>query len=69
MATVGFDNLIRVPAIYGADLSSTQILDFSGSPAPAFDAAPQSHLTLTRPAIGYFLSHLAVWRWVIANDF
>ena len=31
------------------------------------DGAIKSHLTLTRPAIGCFLSHLAIWRWVIAS--
>jgi glycosyl transferase, family 25 len=35
------------------------------SPVNGIDAAPRSHLTLTRPAIGCFLSHLAIWRWVL----
>src|SRR5262249_58676425 len=27
--------------------------------------APRSHLALTRPAVGCFLSHLAIWCWLI----
>lgn len=34
-------------------------------PAGRIDEAPRSHLTLTRPAVGCFLSHLAVWRWLV----
>ena len=68
MASVGLDKLVRVPAVYGADLTSANVSDFLGRPASTIDGAPLSHLTLTRPAVGCFLSHLAVWRWVIDSN-
>ncbi len=65
MTAVGLDKLIRVPAVYGAELTAQQISDFLGTPATNIEDAPRSHLTLTRPAIGCFMSHLAIWRWTI----
>jgi glycosyl transferase, family 25 len=67
MSAVGLTKLIRVPAVEGARLSESQIAGLLRVPANDIDEAPRSHLTLTRPAIGCFLSHLAVWRWVIDN--
>jgi hypothetical protein len=67
MAAVGLDKLIRVPAIEGARLSLEALGSLLGQPVERIEAAPQSHFTLTRPAIGCFLSHLATWRWMIAN--
>src|SRR5262249_54126271 len=46
----------------------SQIAALLRVPASSIDATPRSHLTLTRPAIGCFLSHLAIWRWVIDNN-
>jgi glycosyl transferase, family 25 len=68
MADVGLDRLIRVPAVYGADLSAQTMAGFLGTSAAHIDDTPQSHLTLTRPAIGCFMSHLAVWRWMIETN-
>jgi GR25 family glycosyltransferase involved in LPS biosynthesis len=67
MSAAGLDKLIKVPAVEGARLPKAQIAGLLGAPADPIDQAPQSHLSLTRPAIGCFLSHLAVWRWMIAQ--
>lgn len=67
MAGVGLDNLIRVPAFEGASLSLEAITRLLGPKPEAIDSPPSSHLALTRPAIGCFLSHLAIWRWMIDN--
>jgi hypothetical protein len=68
MSAAGLTKLIRAPAIEGARLSDSQIAALLRSPADGIDEAPRSHLTLTRPAIGCFLSHLAVWRWVLSTN-
>jgi len=68
MAAVGLDKLIKVPAVEGARLSLEAIAPLLGQPAGLIEAAPRSHFTLTRPAVGCFLSHLAVWRWVIEKN-
>src|SRR5215831_13577189 len=68
MSAVGLTKLIRAPAVEGARLSDSQIAALLRVPASSIDATPRSHLTLTRPAIGCFLSHLAIWRWVIDNN-
>jgi glycosyl transferase family 25 len=68
MTAVGLNRLIKVPAIEGARLSPHQISALLHAPAKSIGQAPRSHLTLTPPAIGCFLSHLAIWRWTIAND-
>lgn len=67
MAAGGLDNLIKMAAVEGAKLPADAISHFVGRPAEDVDSAPRSHLALTRPAIGCFLSHLAIWRWVIAS--
>ncbi len=67
MAAIGLNKLIRVPAIEGARLSLEAIEPLLAQPAERIEAAPQSHFTLTRPAIGCFLSHIATWRWMMAN--
>ncbi len=68
MSAVGLTKLIRAPAVEGRRLSDSQIAALLRVPANGIDETPRSHLTLTRPAIGCFLSHLAVWRWVIENN-
>ena len=65
MASAGLGNLIKAPAVEGAQLSDATIARFLGRKLPCGE--PENHLSLTRPAIGCFLSHLAVWRWVIAS--
>ena len=68
MSEVGLTKLIRAPAVEGARLSDSHIAALLRSQAWAINEAPRSHLTLTRPAIGCFLSHLAIWRWVLATN-
>lgn len=68
MAAVGLDKLIKVPAVEGAKLSLADIAPLLGQPAERVEAPLQSHFTITRPAIGCFLSHLAVWTWMLANN-
>ena len=65
MSAAGLTKLIRAPAVEGVRLPDNQIAALLRSPVNGIDAAPRSHLTLTRPAIGCFLSHLAIWRWVL----
>ncbi len=65
MAAVGIDKLIRAPAIEGARVPRGQIAALLRSPADLAERAPPGHLTLTPPAVGCFLSHLAVWRWML----
>jgi len=66
MSAVGLTKIVRAPAIEGARLPPAEIAALLRSPADATDGGPLSHLTLTPPAIGCFLSHLAVWRWMLA---
>jgi glycosyl transferase, family 25 len=65
MSAIGLTKLIRVPAIEGARLPDTQIATLLGMPNHGIDKPPGSHLALTRPAIGCFLTHLAIWCWMI----
>ena len=65
LSVAGPTKLIRAPAVEGAQLSDDRITALLGVSADRLDQAPRSHLALTRPAIGCFLSHLAVWRWVL----
>src|SRR5262245_20078560 len=59
MRAVGLTKLIKAPAVDGARLSDASIAALMQLSADGIDDAPRSHLTLTRPAIGCFLSHLA----------
>lgn len=68
MSAVGLDKLVRAPAVVGAKLSDAQIASLLKVPGYDANNPPRSHLALTRPAIGCFLSHLAIWRWIIANN-
>ena len=68
MAAVGLNKLIKVPAVEGARLPPRQLSALLHVPASSIEQAPCSHLALTPPAIGCFLSHLAIWRWAIASD-
>lgn len=65
MTAIGLDKLVRAPAVIGAELPKTLIGALTRSSAEDVEAPPRSHLALTRPAVGCFLSHLAVWRWVV----
>ena len=68
MSHIGLTKLIRAPAVEGVRLPDKQVAALLRSPRDATDGAPCSHLTLTRPAIGCFLSHLAIWRWVLGTN-
>lgn len=65
MAAVGLDKLIKVPAVEGAKLSLDAISPLLAQSADLVENAPRSHYTLTRPAIGCFLSHVAIWQWMV----
>lgn len=65
MKAVGLDRLIKVPAVYGAELSLETIDALVHPSHLAIDANPDTHFAVTRPAIGCFLSHLGIWRWMI----
>jgi GR25 family glycosyltransferase involved in LPS biosynthesis len=65
MSAIGFTRLIRASAVEGAHLPDSQVAALLRRPVDATKGAPRSHFTLTPPAIGCFLSHLAVWRWVL----
>ena len=68
MTSIGFDKLIRAPAVEGARVSEILIEALMGKPPCGIDDAPDDHLRLTRPAIGCFLSHLSIWRWMLTNN-
>lgn len=68
MSSIGFDKLMRASAIEGAHLPDRLVAGLIGYSNVALDRAPGDHLRLTRPAIGCFLSHLAIWRWMLDND-
>jgi glycosyl transferase, family 25 len=65
MHAAGLTQLIKASAVDGARLTEAQIAALLGTQGKTIDEAPRSHLTLTRPAVGCFLSHLAVWCWLI----
>lgn len=67
-AAVGLTNLIKAPAVDARGLVAETVSALLGIPAEYVEAAPESHLSLTKPAIGCFLSHLAIWRWVIEEN-
>ena len=65
MHAAGLTRLVKAPAIDGLCLSEAEIAVLTGSHGTTIDLAPHSHLALTRPAVGCFLSHLAIWCWLI----
>jgi glycosyl transferase, family 25 len=68
MNGAGLTRLIKAPAIDGMDLPEAQIAALMGLDGKNIDEAPRSHLSLTRPAVGCFLSHLAIWRRLIDEN-
>jgi GR25 family glycosyltransferase involved in LPS biosynthesis len=64
MAAVGIDKITRMPAVDGRKLPAGRIGTLL-CPSVECGEAPRSHLSLTPPAVGCFLSHLAVWRWIV----
>lgn len=67
MAAAGLDQLTRAPGVNGRVLSERKIARFLAPGQTLPLDAPECHLSLTRPAVGCFLSHLAVWRWMLAT--
>ena len=68
MSGIGFDRLLRAPAVEGVRVPDSLIEAITGRPVEGIDEAPEDHLRLTRPAIGCFLSHLSVWRWMLDKN-
>ena len=68
MNAAGLTRLIKAPAIDGTHLPEAQLVALMGSHGKNVDEAPRSHLSLTRPAVGCFLSHLAIWRRLIDEN-
>ena len=68
MNGAGLTRLIKAPAIDGMDLPGAHIAALTGLDGKNVDEAPRSHLSLTRPAVGCFLSHLAIWRRLIDEN-
>lgn len=64
---VGIDNIVRAPAVDGAKLSRETLSLFLGEGVDSSDAPPECHLSLTRPAVGCFLSHLSIWKRVAGS--
>ncbi len=67
MAAVGLNKLIKMPAVEGAKLDLDALGSLLAQPASLVENAPRSHYSMTRPAVGCFLSHLAIWRWMMAS--
>jgi len=67
-AAVGVDRIVRAPAVEGAKISDETLSLFLGDAADHVYAQPESHLSLTRPAVGCFLSHLSIWKWVAQSS-
>jgi hypothetical protein len=67
LAAVGLTRIALAPAIEGARLPASRVARLLRSAADATDGGPRSHLTLTPPAMGCFLSHLAVLRWLLRS--
>jgi len=68
MTAAGLDKLIKMPAVEGAKVDLAALGPLLGQTESSVRGAPRSHRAITPPAIGCFLSHLAIWRWLIAND-
>ncbi|RTL72562.1 MAG: glycosyltransferase family 25 protein [Hyphomicrobiales bacterium] len=68
LGAVGLTKLTKAPAVLGADLSDAQLTALLGPRGPSIRETPRDHLSLTPPAVGCFLSHVAIWQWVVAHE-
>ena len=68
LADVGVTKVVRAPAVEGARLTDDRVAALLDCRSNGIDEAPRSHTSLTRPAIGCTLSHLGIWKWVIASN-
>lgn len=66
LGAVGLTKLTKAPAVLGAALSDDQLTALLGPAGPRVRETPRDHLALTPPAVGCFLSHLAIWKWIVA---
>ncbi len=68
LARHGISGAIRATAIDGQKLTSAQFAQLLADPT-AVERPLDEYLQLTRPAVGCFLSHLALWkRFLAANE-
>lgn len=68
LGAVGLTKLCRTPAVLGAALSDAQLTALMGPAGPRVRETPRDHFALTPPAVGCFLSHVAIWRWIADRD-
>jgi GR25 family glycosyltransferase involved in LPS biosynthesis len=68
LGAVGLTKLTKAPAVLGAALSDAQFTGLLGPNGPRVRETPRDHLALTPPAVGCFLSHVAIWRWIVARN-
>src|SRR5262249_54473294 len=68
LADVGLTKVVRAPAVEGARLTDDRVAALLDRTCNDINEAPRSHTSLTRPAIGCTLSHLGIWKWVIASN-
>ena len=61
LARAGIRDVVKFRAVAGAAISDNA-RDALIDPDSDIDAPPRSHLALTRPAAGCFLSHLQIWK-------
>jgi glycosyl transferase, family 25 len=62
----GIAHAIRATAVDGQTLASQQLAPLLVDPT-AVDRPLQEYLQLTRPAVGCFLSHMAIWKRFLAS--
>jgi GR25 family glycosyltransferase involved in LPS biosynthesis len=62
------DGAMRAPAVDGRDLSSALLGQLLEAAPDTVDETPGHYLHMTRPAVGCFLSHLALWNRFLASD-
>ena len=65
MAAAGLDALTRAPAVNGHALPAAAMSRLLDPRQSLPLGPPECHLSLTPPAVGCFLSHLGIWRWMI----
>lgn len=67
LAQRGITNPIKAPAVDGRALNAQVFASLMNRPSD-IDSEPSHYLQMTRPAVGCFLSHLAIWKQFQASD-
>jgi glycosyl transferase family 25 len=67
LSRAGISEVIKFRAMHGAAISD-ETRDTLIDPGSNIDGPPKSHLALTRPAAGCFLSHLQIWKKFLASE-